>query len=240
MARFNASKMDNYVPQSDGNNKTGFFYLKDDGDTARVRLMYDSAEDIEGFSLHQVRVGDKDRFVNCIREYNEPVDNCPFCKARMKTYAKMYIPLYNEDSNQIQFWERGRTFYSQISGLVSRYKNIVQRTFDIERNGAKGDTGTKYSFYPVGEPDGTIVQDILDDLDLDTMPSPLGTIILDKSAEDMIYYLDNGEFPSKDEPVRRRSKRPESEQEDNVPFDEDEPQQRTRGRRTPARGGDRF
>lgn len=239
MARFNASQMDNYS-QNEGS-KTGFFSLKDDKDTATVRFMYESAEDIEGFSVHRVKVGDRERYVNCLREYNEPMENCPFCAAKIQVQPKLFIPLYNETSGQIQFWERGRKFYAQISGLVSRYKNIVQRTFDIERNGAKGDTGTTYSFYPVGDPDGTIVQDILDDLGIESLPSPIGTIILDKTADEMDYYLNNGDFPEKVvTPTRRRSSRPTSEQEDNVPFDEDEPVQRTRGRRTPANGSDRF
>jgi len=240
MARFSGKDFDKYN-YSSNEKKTGFFQLKDDKATAKVRILYESADEIEGLSVHEVQIGDKRRYVNCLRSYNDPIDNCPFCQAKMKTYAKLYIPLYNEEAKQFQFWERGRTFYSKISGLVSRYKNIVSRTFEVERNGAKGDTGTDYSFYPFDDPDGTTIQDILDDLGFDEMPSPIGTIILDKSAREMEYYLDNGDFPEKAVETPRRSKRVDEAKED-APFDEDEeqPAPRRGGRRTPARGGDRF
>jgi len=237
MARFSGKDFDKYSYSND-ERKTGFFQLKDDKDTAKVRILYESADEIDGLSVHEVQINGKRKYVNCLREYNDPIDKCPFCQAKMKTYAKLYIPLYNEDAQQFQFWERGRTFYGKISGLVSRYKNIVSRTFEIERNGVKDDTKTDYSFYPVDDPDGTTIQDILDDLGFDEMPSPIGTIILDKSARDMDYYLDNGAFPDNDVPVRRRNSNPPDTSE--VPFEEDAPTPRRGGRRTPARGTDRF
>ena len=154
------------------------------------------------------------------------MDKCPFCQAKLKLDAKLFVPLYNEDLNKFQIWERGKKFYGQISGLCARYPNIVSRTFDIERNGKPKDTGTTYNIFPVGDADGTTVDDILDDLQMDELPNPIGTIILDKTAEEMESYLNNGDFPSENStPVRRR----------NSSSDEEEPRRRTsRGR------GDRF
>jgi hypothetical protein len=60
----------------------GYFSLKDDGDTARVRFLYDSIEDVEGYCVHEVEIGDKKKYVNCLREYGDPVDKCPFCEAK--------------------------------------------------------------------------------------------------------------------------------------------------------------
>lgn len=223
MARFNANEIDNYGTSGSGS----FFTLKNDKDVARVRILYDSAEDIEGYSVHRVQVGDKERYVNCLREYNEPLEKCPFCAAKKNVQAKLFVPLFNEDKGEFQFWERGKTFYSQLSGLCGRYKNIVSRTFDIERNGKPKDTKTTYQFYPVDDPDGTTVQDILDDLHYEEMPTPLGSIILEKTAEEMQEYLDTGAFPSEGEaPVRRRSSARNEESSEDVPV--------RRGRRTPA------
>ena len=233
MARFNASEIENYGTQS---NRGGFFSLSKDKETAKVRFMYEKAEDIEGYAVHKVRVGDKERYVNCLREYNEPVDKCPFCQAKLAVQAKMFIPVYNEDADQIQIWERGKTFYGKISGLSARYPNLVATEFEIERNGKPNDTKTTYEIYPMGAPDGTTIQDILDDLQMDELPSPLGTIILDKSAEEMEAYLNDGEFPSDDVPTRRHGRA----QAEEPPFDTDEPAPRRGGRRTPARGSDRF
>jgi hypothetical protein len=229
MARFTGENIEQYGSQGGGSKGT-FFSLKNDKDVARVRFLYSSADDIEGFSVHRVQVGDGERSVNCLRELSDPIDVCPFCRERFPVQAKMFVPLYNEDTNQLQTWERGKKFYGQISGLCARYPNIVSQVFDIERNGKPRDTATTYQIFPVGSADGTTVEDILDDLGIDSLPSPLGTIILNKTAEEMEEYISTGEFPSNDNaPVRRRS----------TSTAEEEP--RRRGRDIPTRGrGDRF
>ena len=58
---------------------------------------------------------------------------------------------------------------------------------EIERNGKKGDQKTEYMFYPLSNSKVNI-----EDYDV---VEPLGTIILDKSAEDMDTYLATGSFP---------------------------------------------
>ena len=68
------------------------------------------------------------------------------------------------------------------------------------------------------------------DLNSYEIPNPLGTIILDKSPEDMEFFLETGEFPQEDEsenesPVRRNTNNDDYSR----PV-----------RRTPAAGRDRF
>lgn len=226
MARFTGENIEQYGANE--SSKGSYFSLKNDKDVARVRFLYNSAEDIEGFSVHRVQVGDRERYVNCLREYNSPISDCPFCQNKIPVQAKLFVPLYNEDAQQLQTWERGKKFYGKISGLCARYNNIVSRTFDIERSGKPGDTSTTYEIFPVGDPDGTTIEDILDDLGVDSLSNPLGTIILDKTADEMEAYLANGNFDSA--PVRRRGS---SDSADEMP--------RRRTRDTSSRsGGDRF
>ena len=89
--------------------------------------------------------------------------------------------------------------------------------FEVERNGEEGSKRPAYSFYPVGQPDGTTIEDILEDCGFEEMPDAVGTKILDKSADDMEYYIRNGAFPadreapssrgaSEEVPVRRRTR----------------------------------
>lgn len=228
MARFTADTVENYG--SSGG--TGFFSLKNDKDIATVRFLYNDADDIEGYAVHEVEVGDKKRYVNCLREYNQPIDDCPFCRERKKVIAKLFIPVYNEDEQKVQVWERGKKFFSNISGICSRYEKhpIVSQTFEIERNGKKGDTQTTYGIYRT--------DDEADDKTLNDyeMPDILGGIILDKSADDMEYYIEEGIFPPTDDeaPVRRSSR---SRDEDD---EEEERPSRRASRRTPANRGDRF
>lgn len=228
MARFTGENIEQY--SSGGSSGGSYFSLKNDLDVARVRFLYNSAEDVEGFSVHRVQVGDRERYVNCLREMGTPIDTCPFCQAKIASQAKLFVPIYNEDTQQLQTWERGKKFYDQISGLCARYKNLVSQQFDIERHGKPKDTSTTYQIFPVEQADGTTIDDILDELGIDSLPNPLGTIVLDKTAEDMEEYLATGDFPMNDVPVRRRGS-----------SNDNEAPKRRGGRDVSARSrGDRF
>lgn len=231
MARFTAQDADKYG----GKGGAGFFSLKGDGDSAVVRFLYNDVDDVEGYAVHEVEIDDKKRYVNCLRDYNSPIDDCPFCRAKKYQIAKLFVPLYNEDEQKVQVWERGKKFFAKISGICSRYNKapIFQQTFEIVRNGKPGDKQTSYEIYRTED---AIDKDArLDDYD---MPEILGGTILDKSAEDMEFYLDAGYFPpeeDEDEAPRRSSssRRRDRDEED----EEDErPVRRSAGRRTPARG----
>ncbi len=207
MGRFRATEIDRYGGQGGG----GYFSLKNDKDTARVRFMYDTIDDIEGYSVHQVEIDGKKRYVNCLREYNDSVDVCPFCKNQLYTTAKIFVPIYNEDMKKVQVWERGKKFYGTLSSVLSRIRgeHIVSQVFEIERNGKPKDTSTTYGIFALGAPDNVTLKDLPD------LPRIEGGLVLDKSAEDMTYYLRNGEFPEAEEalPVRHNSVR----QEDDFP-----------------------
>lgn len=221
MARFNTETADKYG----GQGGAGYFSLKNDKDTAKVRFMYNSIDDVEGYAVHQVEIDGKKRYVNCLREYNQPKDVCPFCREGRFISAKLFVPIYNVDEEKVQFWERGKKFISKISSICARYPNVVSHVFEIERNGKKGETTTTYEIYEVDKDETTLE-------DLPEISSPLGSVILDKSADDMEFYLENDCFPSDGEStVRRRS------------SSEDDADDDRRGtRRTPAntRRGDRF
>ena len=198
MARFRADEAENYGGSGGG----GFFSLKNDKDVARVRFMYNTIEDVEGFAVHQVEIDGKKRWINCLRDYRDPVDVCPFCRDHQPQYAKLFIPLYNEEEGKIQIWERGKKFFAKMSSICSRYAskdNLVNHVFEIERNGKAGDQQTTYEVYEVGV-DETELEDLPELQDI------LGGFILDKSAEDMEDYLETGYFtPEEPQEAPRRS-----------------------------------
>lgn len=186
MARFNYADADKYG----GQGGAGYFSLKNDGDVARVRFMYNSLDDVVGYAVHQVEIDGKKRYVNCLREYNSPIDDCPFCKARKFQNVKLFIPIYNVDEQKVQVWERGKKFFAKMSSLCGRYAdrdNLVQHEFDIERHGAKGDQTTSYEIYEVSKDETSLA-------DLPELPN-MDTLVLEKTAEEMQYYLDNNKFP---------------------------------------------
>lgn len=242
MPRVNIDDVNKYSSSGRGIN---YFQLKKDGETASVRIMLDGIEDLNDYiyAVHRVSVPGQQyaKNVNCLREYNAPVDDCPFCRQHMPLSTRVFIPLYNEEKEQVEIWERSTAFIKKLQSICSRYKNVVSHTFDIERNGEKGDKQTTYELYETDKDDTTLD-------DLPEIPEILGSYMLfDKSVEDMEYYLQENDFPPEDEdagddeeedevPVRRRSRRKE---EDDV-EEEEAPRRRTSHgdraeRRTPAR-----
>ena len=235
MPRVNISDLNKYVGSGSG---ASYFKLANDKDVASVRYMIDSIEDLDdyAFVVHRVKVGDKERDVNCLREYNSPVSDCPFCEAKYKYTTQVYIPLYDVDSEEIKIWPRGPKYIQKLQGLCGRYKHLVSHIFEIERNGKAHSMQTTYENYEQGQDETTLD-------DLPEVPEILGTLVMDKTAEDMAYYVQEGEFPpdgeeEEDVPVRRRSGREkpveDEEEEEERPRRRSDRQERTERRRTPA------
>ena len=209
MAQISMSEADNYGVS----NRGSFFQLKNDKDTARVRFLYGTADDVVGHAVHTVKIGDRDKYVNCLRTYNEPIDKCPLCKAGNKVKPRLFIKLYNEDAGETQIWERGKDFYNVLAGLSSRYNPLYNEIIEIERQGEKGNIHTKYQPYPIEN--SPVSLDDFEDID------PIGLNVLDKSAEEMETYIRTGDFGDddgykvaqerhseiEDNQVRRRSQR---------------------------------
>ena len=240
MGKVNLNDLDKY--NSGGGAKVSYFQLKDDGDTESVRFLFENEEQLSQYiyNTHKVTVG-KAKFpnvhVNCLRAYNDPIDDCPLCAAGEKTSVRVFIPVYNINADEVQFFDRPKGYIAKLQKLMARYKNFPSHIFDIERNGAKGDQQTTYDFIEVDEDDTTLD-------DLPEVPDVLGSAIVDATPDDMDYYLDNGQFPpsggrddddEEEEPVRRRpskkkSKPVEEDEDDEPPFDEDEEEERPRKR----------
>lgn len=176
-----------------------WFQLKNDGDVARVQFMLNSIDDIPIFSTHKIKVGDKERYVDCIRNPEDPIDACPFCAAGFPAKAVRFIVMYQHEDGKVKIWERGRQFISKLQGLINRYNPLEEKVFEIERHGKAGDTNTKYEIYPLDGATPVAMDDV-------EFPELEGSLILVKTAEDMEYYLDNGSFPNdgqEEAPVRR-------------------------------------
>ena len=194
MARITNEHADKYY--SGGSSE--WFQLKNDGDVARVQFMFDSIEDIPTFSTHRIKIGDKERQVDCLRMPGDPIEKCPLCEAGIPARAARFVIMYQLDDQKVKIWERGRQFISKLQGLINRYSPLSEHVFEIERHGRAGDQSTKYEIYPV---DNVQAEDV-SQMD---KPELEGSLVLQKSADEMNEYLETGEFPSGDgTPVRRR------------------------------------
>ena len=182
MARFSMEESDNYGAQ-----KSNYFSLKDDKDTAHIRFLYNDINDVEGVATHEIEVNGKKMDVECLRNYNEPLEKCPLCAAGYKVNAKLFIPVYDEGSKESKIWTRGKTFFSKLSSLCSRYNPLVATPFEVERNGKKGDTNTSYELYPL-KSDDAIIEDFPE-------INAEGITFQVKTASELDYYLQTGVFP---------------------------------------------
>lgn len=205
MAVFTEKDADRY-----GGGSGNYFSLKNDKDTAQVRFLYEGIGDVQGMSVHPIKTegNDWEQTVNCLRKYNDPMDVCPLCAAGYALKAKLYIPVLDVETQEVKIWERGKNFFSKLSSLCTRYKPLCGTIFEIERVGKAGDMKTTYETYPISNDDSTLE-------DLPEAPIVLGTKVLDKTAAEMQYFLEYGEFPAAGEIE-------EEIPEDNAPFPVDE------------------
>ena len=198
MARIRNDEAEKFVPSSSGE----WFALKNDGDTEKVQFLISDTGELDVFTVHKVKIGDKERYVNCIREYGEPLDVCPLCDNEYQLKVARFVVMYSHKDNKIKIWERGKQFISRLEGLANRYYPLHDTVFEIERHGKAGDKQTTYEIYPCPQDKPIDISDI-------ERPELLGTIVLDKTAQDMNYFLDNGNFADDSDtvetPVRRRN-----------------------------------
>jgi hypothetical protein len=173
-----------------GFTKTGWFQLKDDGDTATVRLLHhgevgteENGEPKYDFPIYEVHKLDvdgsgRDRTVLCKGE------SCELCKAGNKPSLRMFLQMLNleekDKDKQVQLWERGLVDIKNMLGLAEEYGDLTKRDIKIKRSGAKGSMKTTYQFFPKDASERDI-------------PEPqnlVGSLILDLDKEDQIKAIE--------------------------------------------------
>lgn len=174
----------------EGGGKTGWFQLKDDGDTATVRLLHKGlvGTDMTGeatydFPIHEVHKLDvdgsgRDRTVLCKGE------GCELCKAGNKPQLRIFLQMLNLDEpdkdKQLQLWERGITDIKALLGMTQEYGDLSARDIKIKRSGAKGSMKTTYQYFPKDRSEREL-------------PEPqnlIGSLILDLNRDDQIRAIE--------------------------------------------------
>ena len=248
MAKINVNNSGKYA--SSGSND--FFSLQDDGDIARVRMLYDQPDgsDLDYFLLHEVEIDDKKRYVNCLavdEEGDLHPEDCPLCNRGFKRIEKLFIQLYDEDDGVVKTWDRGKSFVPKLLTYVNRYGSLVEQPIEIERQGKRGNKKTTYDLFQL-EKDNAVLEDYPEKQEL------LGSLILDLSEEQIEEVID-GTFSLDDnssKPKRRgrqQSRRASSRDEERPQTrnrrsrreedEEDEEEQSPRGRRRTTRDTER-
>ena len=202
--RSNESRQNNGNDQS---NSVTFFQLAG-GQNAYVRIMHDSREDFEVLSMHEIPVGDGSRKINCLGA------NCPICSSSLSFYdrfrneknshnliTKIYVKLleYVKGSDGTvqavpRVWERPISFARELANILDTYGPLSNLVIQVSRLGSG--TDTRYQLMPVPAdrfPESIYVKDnsVLEKW------HALGTIVLNKTADECNEYLNTGNFPQK-------------------------------------------
>ena len=185
MPRITHEQAENYQSNLNGE----WFSLKNDRDVARVQFMIDTIEDLDVFACHRVKIGDKERYVDCVRTYDEPIDNCPLCAAGIPVKPVRFVIMYQHDDGKVKIWERGKNFVAKLQSLCNRYSPLSDYVFEVERVGKAGSKDTRYEIYPMDKVEPVDLTDI-------EKPELLGGLILEKTPEDMEIFLETGNFPA--------------------------------------------
>lgn len=183
----------------------GFLSLANDGDEAVVRIMVDSVADFDIVTMHQIEAGGKFRKVSCLRGSDyEPLENCPLCAAGVRMQQRIYIPVieYKKDEagNIIpvpEIWERSRKEADRLNGFLNNYGPLSAFISKIIRHGKHGDRATTYDIVP--NLDKRIYSDAVYPIVNGAFDNfhALGRVVQERTAEDLQYYLTNGDLPAK-------------------------------------------
>ena len=173
------------------NTSNGYFNLKNDGDSANVRFMYNSVSDIETFAVHEVEVNGFNKHIDCLKDA-EGNGTCPFCEKGFKRTARTFFKLYNVDKNAVEIWDCGIKRAPLIENLLkmSQSEKLVNNCYQIIRHGKAKATDTTYELIYKGKDDITLE-------DLPKSPEIYGKHVLQKTPEEMEYYIVNNKFEDK-------------------------------------------
>ena len=133
--------MDQYNEEKYG----GFFSLRNDKDYADVVFLYRSSRDVLICDAHYIKSAEYSGYVHCCGK------GCPVCGKGIRVQTKLFIPLYNYSTGQVEFWDRNVRFENQlVTDVFDKYPNPSEVVFRITRNGAYGDINTTYSIVAKG------------------------------------------------------------------------------------------
>lgn len=198
MPRITYKEIENYQ-----SGESDFFQLKNDKDTTVVHFLAESADDIDVMVVHKTVVGDKNRYINCLRTSSDPIDYCPLCASGNKPMVRVFVQMLDLSDNKIKIWDRGAKILHQIDSLARRVRPLYATPIEIERNGKAGDQKTTYAFYPLANdknyPERTL-EELPERVEICGVEK---AIVLEKTYEELEELVSGGATPRQDITPRR-------------------------------------
>lgn len=184
-------------------NSVQFFSLKNDGDSAIVRIMYDSVNDFEIYPTHGITVNGKFRKVACLRGPHDDIDKCPLCASNAAIGNTFYIRMLkytNDETGKLNIepviWERSVSYAKRLVAFINDYGKLSDYIFKITRRGAAGSQSTTYDIN-LANPSVYTNAAFPKDNNVFSNYKVLGEALMDKDASEMNTFIATGSFPMK-------------------------------------------
>ena len=168
----------------------GLFLLRNDKDYADVIFLYQGVSDVLVADVHYIKSNEYSGYVHCCGK------GCPACAKGIRTQTKLFIPLYNIQAGEIQFFDRTMRFEPQLQqDVFSKYPNPSEYVFRITRNGAAGDVNTTYSIVAIGRNTFKSYAQILSENNA-TMPEYYSNVCRDLTSIELQRLLNDSDRPN--------------------------------------------
>lgn len=211
MARITREQAESMSPSS-----SSWFSLKNDKDTAKIQFFYTHVDDIEHVSCHKIPIEEGSYAsynVDCLRDLEDSIDDCPLCAggdSKWQAKGQAILQFYNHDTGRMEFWERGKQFIEKLEAMIDTYgaEDFPYTVFQVQRLGAKGDKQTKYELMALPRADAIDWNEIeIPDL----VSTDMGAAVRVRTADEMDYFIENGQWPDNDDRPARPARRPEAQ-----------------------------
>lgn len=169
----------------------GLFLLRDDEDYADVIFMYRSVDDVLQADVHYIKSNEYTGYAHCCGA------GCPACAKNIRVQSKLFIPLYNIEAKEVQFFDRNIRWEQQLQrDVLSRYSNPSEYIFRITRHGVSGDTDTYYTITCIAHNDLLSYDAICAKLGIQ-LPDYYSSVCRELSIPEMSLYLEASGRPAK-------------------------------------------
>jgi hypothetical protein len=195
-----------YSTANNAGNDINFFTLRNDNDEAIVRFMCDSVEDFEILTVHDIQIGGKYRKINCIRDFRDPVENCPLCASGAKINQRFFIKMIQYEKTtdptgnvivtpKAAVWERSTSYAKTLKSYLDNYGPLSDIICKVIRHGKAGDMQTTYEIVP--NLNKNIYRDevYVKDVNIFGGFNAFGTIVMDRTYDEIMQFQLTGQFP---------------------------------------------
>lgn len=161
-----------------------YFNLRNDGDTAIVRVLHSSVSSIETEVTHRIEVDGKTKRIKCIG------NGCPLCFGLNPKEPRIYIHVWNYGTQEEEIWDRTDKIIPQLTSIQESWSPLYSAVLKITRK------GNEFPTYTI-EPQNPMQYDAMENYK-DKVDKPYAKLFsLSRKKEEIETFLETGKFPEK-------------------------------------------